>query len=113
MSFQNAFFRGLYREPASEHRKSQAIDTTRAAGRFGATRIPLEVMIDDSLSDTFVGRLPGALSVGHEQRTTNDEYSLWLAANADRLSFEVAESGVEDGCAWLRQQYTIETGKVA
>ena len=104
MSIKDGVFKSI-------NQRHAAIDEARAAGRLGSTRVPLSLVADPSLSDTCIRRLPGAVEVGREQRTANDEYLLWLTINAERLSLEVSESGATDGCAWLRQQYTIETGK--
>ena len=38
-------------------------------------------------------------------------YLQWLTENFDRLDEECLAAPCEDKGAWLRQQYTIETGK--
>jgi hypothetical protein len=86
----------------------ELIDEARNLGLSGATRLSDAILFgrtDDpsgDLSDSMILKLDAARA---------DGYSRWLAANADRLSHQVAESGCEDSGAWLREQYTLETGE--
>lgn len=61
MSFSDVIFSGV-------ERRKEALDEARAAGRMGATRLPLALASDPDLSDTFVGKLHEALQEGCEQR---------------------------------------------
>lgn len=104
MSFSDVIFTGV-------SRRREAIDEARAAGRLGSKRVPLALVADESLSDTCIRRLPAAVELGREQRTGSDDYGRWLVDNAERLSQQVMEAGIQDCGPWFRQQYTIETGK--
>jgi hypothetical protein len=95
----------------SPARRQQILDESRAAGRMGSREVPLAALLAvPNPSDTFIGSLYQAHATGKAQRT-QDEYREWLTANFARLSDACADAGVDDGGKWLRQQYTIETGK--
>lgn len=96
----------------SPARRQHILDETRAAARMGSREeVPLAVslLISDP-SDTFVGSLAQARAVGIAQRA-RDAYLTWLNFNFERLGTACADSGAPDGGAWLRQQYTVETGE--
>lgn len=101
-----------------EDRHREAVAQAKAAGRMGATRVPDTVLFRDGRdpSDSMIVRCVSALEEGRSEREQPREYDpnaylRWLSEHVDRLSRECLESGCEDGGAWLRQQYTIETGK--
>lgn len=46
-----------------------------------------------------------------EVQTTDNAYVKWIGANFERLTAALLESGCTDTSKWIRQQYTLETGK--
>ena len=90
----------------SPARRQWITDESRLAGRMGVPHLPPSVHIQgDELSDTLLTKALDAHAVG-----AHDKYLAWLNDNFERLSNACADSAAPDGGAWLRQQYTIETG---
>ena len=59
MRFQDVMLSGMERrsESVDERRRQQAIEETRIAAKYGSPNLPLAVVSDESLTDTFIGQL--------------------------------------------------------
>lgn len=93
-------------------RRREAIAEARSAGRLGATRLPLSLAGDGSISDTFIGKLEAARVEGLQERAQYQDYSTWLIANMERLDKELNDCAVASADAgdWLKRQYFLKTG---
>ena len=104
MSFHDVMFSGV-------ERRKEALEEAAAAGRLGATRLPLALASDPTLSETFIGKLTLALEEGHEQRMRDHKFRAWMTTHSDRLEAMLIEVQPCNSDEWLRQQYIIETGE--
>ena len=55
----------------NDRRRQQAKDVTWASGYMGAIHLPLEVSMDPSLSDTFIGTLLDIQEAARRQRDSD------------------------------------------
>lgn len=96
----------------SPARRQHILDDCELAGRISdLPHLPDSIhALGDELSDTLLLKALDAHAAGVAQRTY-DEYLDWITAHFAELSDECADAGVEDGPKWLRQTYTIRTGK--
>jgi hypothetical protein len=96
----------------SKASRDAVIESARAAGRRGATRLPDSVlMATGDPSDSMIIERLDALEEGRAEREKpKPTYLQWLGENLERLMDQCIESGTDDGAKWVRQQYTIETG---